>query len=322
MQFNTIQIAIMYIINTYLNKLWSLPFIISSIFGYKLNLITDKERVNNLLKDFKFKSFYSYNDENKRPLGWVISLSRLYIGVVENLNLIRGGEVKWIWLFCSDNFINNIENINKNNMKKKIVNKNISKKNNSLLKFLIGYGNYHNWNYRIRKLPFPVKAYDYQEKIINEMLDIYKKNKFLTCCLYGKVGVGKTCIGHLLAKKTESYLCNNFNPSQPGETLDNLYSYSDKSYQSPLIIIIDEFDKIIKDINESKIKNHKHIPIFVKDKQSWNNFLDSIERGQYPNTILILTSNISPDEINKLDPCYIRKGRVQYFREVFNNSDF
>lgn len=311
MNLNMYQIIIMYIINTYVGKFWSFPLILTSLFDYKLNVIRDKERVNNLLKEFESKTYYSYNDENRKPLGWILSFTRFYIGLIENVPLLRGGEVKWIWLFCSNNFIENIKSYN--------IKKSSIKEKNNLVKFIKGYGNYHNWNYRIRNLPLEIDSHDYQDKIINEMWEIYKKQGYLTSYLYGKVGAGKTCIGHLLAKKKKSQIYNNFNPTQPGETLDNLYSYSDKSLNSPLVIIIDEFDMILKKITNSEIIPHEHVPIFIDSKQSWNNFLDSIERGQYPNLILILISNSGPDEINKLDPCYVREGRVHYVREVVKN---
>ena len=36
--------------------------------------------------------------------------------------------------------------------------------------------------------------------------------------------------------------------------------------------------------------------------------------------ILILTSNTYPNDINTLDPCYLREGRVQYSKEVFGKN--
>jgi hypothetical protein len=44
--------------------------------------------------------------------------------------------------------------------------------------------------------------------------------------------------------------------------------------------------------------------------------LDSIQRGMYPNIILILTSNRAPEYIHSLDPSYIRKGRVDLTFEM------
>ena len=152
------------------------------------------------------------------------------------------------------------------------------------------------------------------------MLKIYRKNGFLTSYLYGKVGVGKTELGHILANRLDSFICNNFDPSIPGETLLNLYTTVHKSYKSPLIVIIDEFDILIKKVHNSEIIPHMDVDTLVKNKQSWNNFLDNIGRNKYENLILILTSNSYPNDINKMDHCYIREGRVHYFKEVIGKQ--
>jgi hypothetical protein len=44
--------------------------------------------------------------------------------------------------------------------------------------------------------------------------------------------------------------------------------------------------------------------------------LDEIQRGMYPNIILLLTSNKTPDFIRSLDPSYIRDGRVDLTFEM------
>ena len=79
---NLVQILILSI-SGIVSILWTLPFILSSIFGYSLNYINDTEKINKLLIDFKKKSYYSHCDENKKPLGWFISFSELYIGYIQ-----------------------------------------------------------------------------------------------------------------------------------------------------------------------------------------------------------------------------------------------
>ena len=85
--------------------------------------------------------------------------------------------------------------------------------------------------------------------------------------------------------------------------------------QKPLVIVFDEFDMVLEKIHVG-IPPHKNIPIAVSDKPSWNHLLDSIQRGMYPNIILILTSNRAPEYIHSLDPSYIRKGRVDLTFEM------
>jgi hypothetical protein len=50
--------------------------------------------------------------------------------------------------------------------------------------------------------------------------------------------------------------------------------------------------------------------IQTRDKAGWNQILDEIHIGMYPNLILLLTSNKTPEEISEMDPSYIREGRV------------
>ena len=49
-------------------------------------------------------------------------------------------------------------------------------------------------------------------------------------------------------------------------------------------------------------------------------FLDKIGMGIYPNIILILSSNKSIHEIDKMDPCYLRKGRVNIVSELIDEK--
>ena len=61
---------------------------------------------------------------------------------------------------------------------------------------------------------------------------------------------------------------------------------------------------------------HKKYLISVKDKTTWNKFLDKFEYGLYPYVILILCSNNSIDKMNQLDKSYLRNGRINIFHEM------
>jgi hypothetical protein len=61
---------------------------------------------------------------------------------------------------------------------------------------------------------------------------------------------------------------------------------------------------------------HPKIPTAVADKPGWNHMLDEIQRGMYPDLILIITSNKGPDYIASLDSSYIREGRVDMTFEM------
>ena len=72
------------------------------------------------------------------------------------------------------------------------------------------------------------------------------------------------------------------------------------------------------DIHFNKIKRHRDCPIMIYDKATWNQFFDRFDRGYYPWTIIVMTSNVSPDVINHMDPSFIREGRVN---QIFHVKD-
>ena len=166
---NLVQILILSI-SGIVSILWTLPFILSSIFGYSLNYINDTEKINKLLIDFKKKSYYSHcGDENKKPLGWFISFNELYIGYIQLFKNYRGSDQKIIWVFCRDH---SRDILYRNNNDKELV------KNNSLLKILFAYNSYWDRRYKMKELSLKIESYNYQEKIINDIISIYKEKVF------------------------------------------------------------------------------------------------------------------------------------------------
>ena len=73
------------------------------------------------------------------------------------------------------------------------------------------------------------------------------------------------------------------------------------------------------DVSFADIVSQKEIPPkktgFVKDKTTWNAWLDKIDFGLYPNVIVVMTSNKSPQEITS-DDSILRKGRVHVMLNV------
>jgi hypothetical protein len=133
--------------------------------------------------------------------------------------------------------------------------------------------------------------------------------------IYGPPGTGKSMIGILVTNEFASSFCNTLKPWMPGDTLSCLLNEVEPTPQKPLILVFDEFDMVIYKIHIG-IPIHKNVPTSVPDKAGWNHMLDSIQRGMYPNIILILTSNKNPEYINSLDTSYIRKGRVDLTFEM------
>ncbi|NCX93395.1 MAG: hypothetical protein EBX40_01810, partial [Gammaproteobacteria bacterium] len=111
------------------------------------------------------------------------------------------------------------------------------------------------------------------------------------------------------ANELRGIYCNSLQPWSPGESIATLYSDAEPSESSPLIIAFDEIDESLERIHNG-IESHKNLKICVQNKQGWNQMLDEVQMGFYPNLIIIMTTNKSPDFINNLDPSYIRNHRV------------
>jgi Cdc6-like AAA superfamily ATPase len=105
-----------------------------------------------------------------------------------------------------------------------------------------------------------------------------------------------------------SKIVRTFNPTEPGDTMIQLIRDTEPDEQSPLIIMLDEADIMIRKITEHLIQPHKNIPIMVYDKISFNRFMDDMMF--YHNVILIMTSNEPKENIDAIDNSFLRKGRI------------
>jgi hypothetical protein len=144
----------------------------------------------------------------------------------------------------------------------------------------------------------------------------FKNNNHLVACITGPPGCGKSMISILIAKQLKASIVRTFNPSDPGDTIQQMYTEILPTKEKPLVVVLDEFDIIISKIHTG-ITQHKNIPIQVHNKPSWNMFFDDINLGIYQNMILIMTSNLGLFDLNKLyDSSYIRKGRIDNFYEL------
>ncbi len=188
---------------------------------------------------------------------------------------------------------------------------NNKEKKKSKIKFYERQGNFFWLTYNNRDINVEkYVARENQKVVISNLKKEYKKSSNVVSVIHGDPGSGKSMIPILLAKELNGYLCDSYNPTDPGDDIAIIYNTIMPSVEKPLILVLEEFDIIIHRIHNNLIQAHKHIPIQVKDKTSWNTLLDRIDRGLYPNMFLLLTSNSDPSVIDKLDSSYLRKGRV------------
>jgi hypothetical protein len=166
-----------------------------------------------------------------------------------------------------------------------------------------------------RSAQIDISPMPHQSKIMNIALAHYKNLSRCVILLHGPPGTGKSMIGILLANQLKGIHCDSARFWEPGDNPDTLYSDLNINSKSPLVLTFDEIDRTISEINVG-ITPHKNIPIFIRNKDHWNKFFDKINLGFYRNIIVILTTNKTPSEINKIDPSYLRKGRVDYIYEM------
>lgn len=149
-----------------------------------------------------------------------------------------------------------------------------------------------------------------QGPIVDQIISIYNKKSRASVFIHGVTLAGKSSIGYLVAKALKGNYCHTFNPTEPGDNFSNMLSEINgrNEEEKPLIIVIEEANELIAAVHLKTVKRHIEVPTQIKDKSSWCGFLDDMIF--YKNIVLILTSNESKEHIDKMDPAYLRKGRI------------
>ena len=279
--------------------LWTLILIPFLFFGYTFYCITEQSLITIISKNIKYSIIT--NDQND-PSGFFIG--KYYIGYI--YKSIKDSEINILYCLCR------VEQFNE--LKKKDI---IIKENDIFIDLYMRKGNYYHFDYQKRQLnctDFISK--NNQRNIIDQVIKYYQKNNKCVVMVSGNPGKGKSALGILIAKELNGILCKSYNPTNPGDNLENLYNQVNPTINNPLILLIDEFNILLDLIYNNNISLHKNIPIEIYNKITWNNLFDDINLRLYPNLIIILTSNLNKLTIEeKYDPSYIRKGRVDL---IFN----
>ena len=186
------------------------------------------------------------------------------------------------------------------------------------VKLYYRYGEYRYIHYGWRDITINTKVFfDNQFKLFNRIKDEFhtRGKQNVTCLISGSTGTGKTYFAYLLARELNASVCTTFDPSSPGDSIDNLYDVVTPTKGTPLIIVIDEVDILIERIHKNEIVLHKQICTLVHNKRTWNQFLDNFDYGIYPNVILLMNTNKKKSDIDYLDKSYLRKGRIDMHAE-------
>lgn len=289
--------------------LYAFPLILGHFFkiqGYK---ITDQTECNQLITKLNIKRSVFY--ENGKPFG--LFYGKWYVGYIYS-NETQHNQGHTMYLVIKRAKFEEITNDKVANVEKKIID--IRERR----------GNPWWWEYSDRKYDatkfLKKEAREGQQEIIDDMLKTVsgKASRSGTFFLYGDPGTGKSLLTLLLAKQLGAYYCDTWKPTDPGDDLSKVYSTISPEDSKPLVLVLEECDKLIANVIEGKIKPHIYIPIPMMDKSDWNSMLDKVtDLGFYPNLILILTSNVALNTINELDPSMLRAGRIDKAYHMLNS---
>jgi len=156
-----------------------------------------------------------------------------------------------------------------------------------------------------------------QNYIVEDIIDKYRARERLVVFIHGVTGAGKSSIGLLLAKELRGNYCNKFNPIEPGDNFQSLLrdvDIDEADERPPFIVVIEEIDTVIEAVHRGEVPAHKKVTTMIRNKSSYNTFFDDMII--YSKVIFVLTSNRSKEEIDKLDPCYLRQGRVNAYYKM------
>jgi hypothetical protein len=269
-----------------------------SLFGYTLHVVTQPTTVTTICKSIKCSSM---RNEEGEPMDFFVG--KYYCGYISGMN-----HEKVLYCLCTDN---QFREFKKNNDI-------IIEETDDIIQLYTRSGTYFYFEYTKRDLVCThFSPREKQKKIMEKIIKHYKETNVCVAMISGKPGTGKSLIGFLLAKEFKSSFCKTYNPSNPRDTLENLYTKVNPTFDKPLIILLDEVDVIFKAIEDGTIQHHKTSPTEVYNKTTWNSLLDDINFPLHPFVILILTTNLSKKKVmEEYDKSYTRMGRINVYAKL------
>ena len=225
----------------------------------------------------------------------------------------------YIYIYTYNN-IDKITEIKSNNNIKEIKNININKKHIYIYEPL----GISSWTINIEKTSsYNKPIFVPHKKIITNVVDKYISNKnnkiinnsYLGCLFYGNPGSGKSSIGFNIAHYMDSIIVNNYDPTIQGLSIISFLIRQDMDNNKPILIIINEFDKIIEACYNETLEMKTEYIRDAWSKTTLNNLIDKL--SMMNGIILICTTNkdISWYNENNYDST-IRKGRFDIIKKI------
>lgn len=295
---------------------WQFMFLFTRSYTLRYYVLTKKEECKKIQK--KIGTNTSHITDNNKGFGFAIGC--WYLLYIDIMGSTDEGERYKISIIATESTFKFLIKDDEDDKDDNINNQDIvSEKQKKNIKIWECFGNPHNRWYRKRVIKIPnFLPLENQIPIIEQIIEQYEKNKHVTAFIHGLPGSGKSILGLLITKHYSSSYCKCLRMWKPGETLANLHGEVDPTEDKPLIILLNEIDIPLVSITNG-ISDHKNLDISIQDKSGWNDLFDDIQIGMYPNIIMILTSNKTPQFINELDPSYLRESRIDIISELKSN---
>ena len=290
--------------------IWSIVFLPLSFTRFRINKVVGS-RMKKFLKTVSHSSIRT-NDE---PDGWICG--KWFIGYIHVVSGERN-ETRDLWLLCSKTYYE--QNVQQNETDENGKTKKITywTRENCFWRLL--------YNSRQINLPkFPVNQY--QQTTIDKIMEVFNKKGNAVCLLFGRPGGGKSmtaqylCAEFLKTKKGVSF-CKSHKPYEHGDNFDSFYNQVNPTEDFPLVLVLEEIDGLIVDLHRREIIQGQHNPIQIKNKTDWDTFLDDFNENQmlYPNIVLIMTTNKTPEFFDELDSAYFRGARLDLSLNYIENK--
>lgn len=283
---------------------WTFVFLLLGPLGIKLYVLNDIDECKRIQK--RISNSCTHITDNNRGYGYAIGYWYLLHVSISKSDY---GDVYNAWIISSESSYKTLTgDKNDNNIVISNLDDSVSPKTDITVYERLGSFANPWFKRRILKIQ-AMQPRLVQDVVIQTIKEHYDVHKHTVAYIHGPPGTGKSAIGILLTNMFKSSYCNNLKLWQPGDNLASLYADVEPTDSSPLIIVFDEFDIPLQKIHAG-ILTHPKLPIQIANKNGWNQLMDEIHIGIYPNIIILLISNQPPHFIRSLDPSYIREGRV------------
>ena len=264
---------------------------------FKIYQLTNTSKINKIIQVIKPLNNYTLDDEF---IGYLYG--KWFFGSVDIIET-DNYKKKIFWIICNKKFYSHITYKEYNSEESKV---------NEIL--FVEQSEPNEYTSRILSFRPELIPTEIQSNIISKIHNFYMKHNTCVALISGKPGAGKTTIAYLLARQFENKILTKIVPNYDVKIdrhFNIIYNRFDVNKNAPLIIIINEIDELLTDILKYKppIDLKTSISGFIKNKQTWNSWLDTFDYGLYPYVILILTTNKSIADTSS-DPSMIREGRI------------